>query len=412
MEPVTKEQLQRYAPQALPEYVDVLVAGAGSLAEAGVNNPLRWCHFIAQLAHETMGLRIKRENTAWTPAQMKMLWPSRFPLGGADPRIMACRGDPEKLANLAYASTAGNLGGDDGWRYRGGSFIQLTGRENYGACGLAIGVALEEEPELIEQPEVGLAAAIWEWGKHPNNEFADRNYGRAIGNAINRGNPFSAKEPNGAASRRQWFDRAWALWGEGLGFPDDSILHLGACGPKVSQVQEELKALGYPVGAVDGVLGPAMARAVAGFKLDQKRLGTSLEPEEAVGPLTLAALINAAPAPLSPDRTQATPASLAAAGSTEVATGRRSQALGRTAVITAGMAGAGDVGLLDAVKDALSWLPGMQMTVAPVIAAVQWGLKNALWVAVLVGGVWLYIKGRDVVLARLEAHRTGANLGR
>ena len=64
------------------------------------------------------------------------------------------------------------------------------------------------------------------------------------------------------------------------------------------------------------------------------------------------------------------------------------------------------------VKAMLGGLPAMQTTVGPVIAAVQWGLKNALWVAVLVGGVWLYIKGRDVVLARLAAHQTGANLGR
>lgn len=413
MEPVTQADLQRFAPHALPEYVNALVAGWNALAGVGVNTPLRWCHFIAQVAHETGGLRIVRENTRWTPAQMKALWPSRFPLGAADPRILACRGDDEALANLAYSNRTdiGNQGGNDGWDYRGGSFLQLTGRAAYAECSDAIAVPLEQQPELIERPEVGLAAALWVWGRHPCNEFADRNYDRTIGNAVNRGNPWSSLDPIGYVGRRQWFDRAWAVWGNEA-LPVPSELCLGAWGPKVESVQRRLKELGYAVGAADGVLGPATARALAGFKLDRRRAGMDLEPDERVGPLTLAALEQEDRAPLSPARAQATVATLAAAGSTEVAAGQRSQALGRAAVITAATAGAGDVGLLDTIKDALGGLPALQTVVAPIIAAVQWGLKNALWVAVLVGGVWLYIKGKDVVMARLKAHQTGANLSR
>jgi len=413
MEAVTKADLERFAPHALPEYVDTLVAGWNALCQAGINTPLRWCHFLAQVAHETGGLRIVRENTHWTPAQMKALWPSRFPLGSADPRIVAARGDDQALANLAYSNRAniGNQGGNDGWDYRGGSFLQLTGRAAYAECADAIGVPLEAQPDLIERPEVGLSAALWVWGRHDNNEFADHNYGRTIGNAINRGNPWSSQDPIGYQGRRQWFDRAWAVWGDN-GQPGSEELFLGAWGPKVASVQRRLRELGYAVGSIDAVLGPATARALAGFKLDRRRAGVDLEPEERVGPLTLAALEQADGAPVSPERREATVATLAAAGSTEVVAGQRAQALGRVTVGTAVAAGAGDLGLLDTVKDALGGLPALQTVVAPVIAAVQWGLKNALWVAVLIGGVWLYIKGKDVVLARLRAHQTGANLGR
>jgi putative chitinase len=417
MDPVTRTDLQRFAPHALDGYLDALVAGWGALNSAGIDTPLRWCHFLAQIAHESGGLRLIRENTRWTPAQMKALWPSRFPLGAADPRIIAARGrqgeEEVHLANLAYSARAdiGNEGGDDGWDYRGGGLIQLTGRDSYRECGEAIGVPLESQPGLIEQPEVSLSAAIWEWGRHDNNEFADHNYGRTIGNAINRGNPWSSQDPIGYTSRQQWFNRAWAVWGDN-GQPGSEELFLGAWGPKVASVQRRLKELGYAVGTVDAVLGPATARALAGFKLDRRRQGVDLEPDERVGALTLAALDAADRAPVSPERTMATVASLAAAGSTEVATGQRAQTLGRVTVGTAVVAGAGDLGLLDTVKDALGGLPALQTAVAPVIAAVQWGLKNALWVAVLVGGVWMYVKGKDVVLARLKAHQTGANLAK
>ncbi len=52
----------------------------------------------------------------------------------------------------------GNRGEPDGWKYRGGGAIQLTGRFNYAAAGRAIGIPLEEKPELIEHPVVSARA--------------------------------------------------------------------------------------------------------------------------------------------------------------------------------------------------------------------------------------------------------------
>lgn len=412
---ITKADLQRFAPCALSEHVDVLVAGWGALQEAGIAvTELRWCHFLTQITTETDGLRKMREDTRWNGATMKRLWPSRFPLGAADPRIVAARGNPQKLANLAYSNMAalGNEGGDDGWLFRGGGLPHLTGRANYRECGLAIGVDLEGEPELIEAPEVSLSAAIWVWSRHPNNQFADHNYGRAIGNAINRGNPYSSHDPIGYEHRQQWFARAWAIWGEGQQPKSQETLHLGAHGRSVLQVQIRLRDLGYAVGAADGVLGPATARAIAGFKLDQVRAGRELEPAETVGPLTLAALEEADPAPLSPDRTAATERDLAAAGSTEIAAGRRAKIAGQAMLYGGAAEAANQVGLLGTIQQMAAGVSGLHVTLAPALAAVQWGLRYALPVALIVGGVWAWMQFRDVIWARLTAHRNGANLGR
>jgi len=51
----------------------------------------------------------------------------------------------------------------DGVRYHGRGFIQLTGRENYRKVGNAIGLPLEEKPELAERPDVAAKVAVWYW---------------------------------------------------------------------------------------------------------------------------------------------------------------------------------------------------------------------------------------------------------
>jgi hypothetical protein len=243
------------------------------------------------------------------------------------------------------------------------------------------------------------------------NELADHNYGRAISNAINRGNPYSSRDPNGWGHRQQWFARAWAIWGEGQQLPPTDVIYLGADGRKVVQVQTRLRDLGYPVGAVDGVFGPAMARAVAGFKIDN-RAAHAVEPEEAVGPLTMAMLETAEPAPLSPERTEATAKDLAALGSTEVAAGQKAKAVGQAALYSGAAMGADMLGALDMVKHGLSSVSALQATAVPALAAVQWGLRNLLPLVLIVGGVWAWRTFGDVIVARLTAHQNGSNLGR
>ena len=61
------------------------------------------------------------------------------------------------------AKILGNTQVGDGERYKGRGFIQLTGRDNYKRAGQALGLPLEQRPELVERPDVAAKVAVWFW---------------------------------------------------------------------------------------------------------------------------------------------------------------------------------------------------------------------------------------------------------
>jgi predicted chitinase/pyrimidine deaminase RibD-like protein/LysM repeat protein len=65
--------------------------------------------------------------------------------------------------NPSKAKELGNINPGDGARYKGRGFIQLTGRFNYKKAGEALGLPLEQKPQLVEKPQVAARTAIWYW---------------------------------------------------------------------------------------------------------------------------------------------------------------------------------------------------------------------------------------------------------
>jgi len=66
----------------------------------------------------------------------------------------------------------GNEASGDGYKFRGRGYIQLTGRDNYTAFGKSIGVAIEENPDLVST-QYALSSAAWFWSKNNLNKIAD-----------------------------------------------------------------------------------------------------------------------------------------------------------------------------------------------------------------------------------------------
>lgn len=135
---------------------------------------LREAAFIAQILHESGGLRYVRELAS----------------GEAyDTGRLAAR-----LGNTPEAD------GDGQW-YKGRGLIQITGKRNYLLCGMALDVDLLAQPELLEQPVLACRSAGWFWRNNGCNELADKEDFLRLTKVINGGT-------NGWAERKMLYERA------------------------------------------------------------------------------------------------------------------------------------------------------------------------------------------------------------
>ena len=142
--------------------------------EFDINTPLRWSHFLAQIAHESAELRYSEEIAS----------------GKAyDTGKLAVR-----LGNTPQAD-------GDGQKYKGRGLIQITGRANYEAYKKYCGFDVVTKPQLLAQPVGAIRSAMWFWKSKGLNELADRDEFTVITKRINGGT-------NGIEDRRKYLARA------------------------------------------------------------------------------------------------------------------------------------------------------------------------------------------------------------
>ena len=112
-------------------------------------SPIRAAHFFAQTSHETGGFKAFSENLNYSADGLNKIFPKYFKNAGRNAAEYAR--NPEKIANIVYASRMGN--GDpasgDGWKFRGRGALQLTGKANYEAFAKYLG-----NNEVLENPDL------------------------------------------------------------------------------------------------------------------------------------------------------------------------------------------------------------------------------------------------------------------
>ncbi|MEZ4536631.1 MAG: glycoside hydrolase family 19 protein [Cyanobacteriota/Melainabacteria group bacterium] len=86
------------------------------------------------------------------------------------------KGDKSYFDKYELRKSLGNIKPGDGFKYRGGGFIQLTGRGNYKSCGEAIKVDLENSPDRILEDNISVKALLWYLTSHGVNTWAERAY--------------------------------------------------------------------------------------------------------------------------------------------------------------------------------------------------------------------------------------------
>ncbi|KOX62492.1 chitinase [Pseudomonas psychrophila] len=171
--PITVQQLLQILPnagQSAGVFVSALNTAMNHYQIVGLK---RVAAFIAQIGHESGQLKYVKE--IWGPTKAQARYEGRADLG--------------------------NTVKGDGSNYRGRGLIQITGRDNYNACGEALSLDLINHPELLERPQHACMSAAWFWASRGLNTLADAGKFDAITQRINGGQ-------TGAADRKALYARA------------------------------------------------------------------------------------------------------------------------------------------------------------------------------------------------------------
>ena len=139
------------------------------MAKYEINTPLRACHFLAQILHES-GRFVYFEEIA---------------------------------SGKAYEGRKdlGNTQAGDGVKFKGRGVIQITGRANYASISKDLGVDFVANPPLLADKKWGVISAGWFWNKRKLNIAADADDFIKVTKRINGGT-------NGLEDRRKYLNLA------------------------------------------------------------------------------------------------------------------------------------------------------------------------------------------------------------
>tara|TARA_R110000851_G_scaffold198669_2_gene349751 strand:+ start:7751 stop:8596 length:846 start_codon:yes stop_codon:yes gene_type:complete len=241
-----------------------------------VNTIERVAGFIAQCGHESGGFRVLSENLNYSASALNKIFGKYFVRAGRDPQPY--HRQPEKIANIIYASRMdnGNTASGDGWKFRGGGILQLTGRYNYTEFGKAVEMSPESATDYVRTKKGALDSACWFWDTNNINKYCDGQDIVGMTKRINGGTI-------GLEDRKKHYIHALDVLGGDYEEPkvDYNItVRVGSRGPVVAEVQEKLGL------TADGVFGPGTERAV------KKWQGANgLGADGIVGPKTLGKLL-------------------------------------------------------------------------------------------------------------------------
>lgn len=202
---ITPAAIISVAPAA-KQYVGALLA---QMESNEINTPLRAAHFLGQIYVESGGFTATTESLNYRANSDMMKRFIRWGrISAADAQKFGKTADhpahENALANILYGGDfgrrkLGNTMPGDGWRFRGRSLKQLTGRDNYRRFSLAHfgDERLLTDPDWVATPAGAVAAAVWFWMSRKLNFVADTGDVAAVTLKVNGGDV-------GLPERREW----------------------------------------------------------------------------------------------------------------------------------------------------------------------------------------------------------------
>ena len=242
-----------------------------------VNTIERVAGFIAQCGHESGGFRVLSENLNYSAKALNTIFPKYFKRAGREANEY--HRQPEKIANVIYANRMdnGDTSSGDGWTFRGGGILQLTGRYNYTEFGKAVEKTPEEAVEYVRTKAGALDSACWFWDTNNINKYCDNQDIVGMTKRINGGTI-------GLDDRKKHYLHALDVFGGDYEEPEtdyNQTIRQGSRGPLVAEVQEKLN-----IAPADGIFGPGTARIVKEWQSSN-----GLTADGIVGPKTLGKLL-------------------------------------------------------------------------------------------------------------------------
>lgn len=240
-----------------------------------INTPNRVAGFLAQTGHESAMYKTITENLNYSAKALDAIFGKYFKRAGVD--AQGYHRQPEKIANRIYANRMdnGDTASGDGWRFRGGGILQLTGRYNYTEFGKTVGMSAEEATDYVRTKQGAIESACWFWKTNNINKYCDNDDIVGMTKRINGGTI-------GLKDRKFHYAHALEVLG-GHWEPDDddddvkyNLLRVGSNGSDVKKLQE---ALGLDA---DGIFGPGTESAVKAWQREN-----DCSPDGIAGPQTL-----------------------------------------------------------------------------------------------------------------------------
>lgn len=274
---VTADDIKKFAPYAKREYITAILANLSHLRSSGVlENEMRWCHFIGQCAHETDGFTILRESLNYKSVKrIRAVWPARFK-SWSDDQLKPLVNNPQSLGDAVYGGRMGNRAKGDGYAYRGGGVLQTTGSAAVAEYAGSLG--LDPIPALLDDVNITLQFACLEWSQAGCSSHADENDIVKVSKAINTGSATGGVAPVGLDGRKEWFAKAWAIWGD-KGKADKPVPKPTTADKVKGGIWFQIKAAFGAIGSLgilgaSGFDGPLIPAAPAGIKQSFVNLGT------------------------------------------------------------------------------------------------------------------------------------------
>lgn len=138
------------------------------LEQGGVTDPQAQKNMLWVIQAETGGVP-KRENMNYSSgARIAQVFGNNKLFKGLSPDQAARKAEsmglvknPQALANAVYGGRMGNVEPDDGWKYRAGAGIGITGRSNYEAVFEKLGMPKNTDPEVLtKDPKLAMRANL------------------------------------------------------------------------------------------------------------------------------------------------------------------------------------------------------------------------------------------------------------